>query len=128
MGRFDDDFEVDPGIEESIESMLDYFKELKENAEERVELVNINRMQQMQFAYRVIKHITADKSVKVSYKLHEPSKTMGSIRIEGRSVLFDSPLWFSRIAEFATNTEIYPLEKDKVRVTFTFYGLTDPVE
>ena len=32
------------------------------------------------------------------------------------------------MAEFASNTEIYPLAENKVRMTFTFHGLTAPIE
>ena len=53
---------------------------------------------------------------------------MGSISVEGPMLEFDCPEWFSRVAEFASNTEVYPLAKNKVRMTFTFHGLTKPIE
>ena len=33
-----------------------------------------------------------------------------------------------RVAEFANNMEVYPLVKNRVRLTFTFHGLTKPIE
>ena len=67
-------------------------------------------------------------NVQISYKMYEPFKTMGSITVEGAVLEFDKPEWFARIAEFASNTEIYPLTKNIVRMTFTFHGLTTPIE
>ena len=40
---------------------------------------------------------------------------------------FSNSEWFARSAEFADNTEIYPLENGKVRMTMTFHRLAIPV-
>ena len=40
---------------------------------------------------------------------------------------FDNPEWFARAAEFASNTEVYPLAKNRIRLTFTFHGITTPL-
>mgnify|MGYP000216046892 CR=1 FL=1 len=40
----------------------------------------------------------------------------------------DNPEWFARAAEFASNTEVYPLTKNRIRLTFTFHGITTPIE
>ena len=75
-----------------------------------------------------LRYITKGQNVTVSYKLHEPFKSMGSVSVEGEQLVFDKPEWFARVAEFASNTEVYPLAKQAIRMTFTFHGLTKTIE
>ena len=96
--------------------------------EEKTTVLNPMKLQQMQFAHAALKYITRDSDVEVSYKLNTPFKTMGSISVEGETLAFDKPEWFARVAEFANNMEVYPLVKNRVRLTFTFHGLTKPIE
>lgn len=53
---------------------------------------------------------------------------MGSVFVEGKEIEFQNPEWFSKISKFASNVEVYVLAKNKVRLTFTFHGLTAPIE
>lgn len=82
----------------------------------------------MKFVYSVLKHFAKGTDAVLSYKLCEPFKTMGSVSIEAKQLEFDSPEWFARAAEFASNTEVYPLAKNRIRLTFTFHGITTPIE
>lgn len=84
--------------------------------------------QQMKFVYSVLKHFAKGTDAVLSYKLCEPFKTMGSVSIEAKRLDFDNPEWFARAAEFASNTEVYPLAKNRIRLTFTFHGITTPIE
>jgi len=85
-------------------------------------------MKQFQFTYAALLYLVRDKDVSLSYKLYEPFKTMGSISIEGECVEFNDVVQFTHAAEFASNIEVYPLAKNRVRMTFTFHGLTAPIE
>lgn len=82
----------------------------------------------MKFVYSVLKHFAKGTDAVLSYKLCEPFKTMGSVSIEAKRLDFDNPEWFARAAEFASNTEVYPLAKNRIRLTFTFHGITTPIE
>lgn len=141
----DDEFNFDLGFmsEEEIEAILrgleaaheEAFDELVENIRPDIEAdekapatLNSLRYRQMQFAYAALRYITKDSDIKVSYKLHEPFRSMGSISVEGRVLKFSNPEWFARVAEFADNTEVYPLAKNAVRLTFTFHGLTKKIK
>lgn len=125
---FDMKFMTDAELEQAMDELVESIKDDVNNAENKTTVPNLLRLNQLQFTYAVLKYITKDKDVQLSYKLYEPFKTMGSVTIEGKSLEFDKPEWFARAAEFATNTEIYPLAKDAVRMTFTFHGLATPVE
>jgi len=125
---FDTKFMTDEELEQAFDELIESVRDDVENDERKTTVLNALRLRQLQFAYAVLQYITKDKDVRVSYKLYEPFKTMGSVTVEGSSLEFDKPEWFARVAEFATNTEVYPLKKNEVRMTFTFHGLTAPIE
>lgn len=125
---FDMAFSSDDELMEALDELIDGLRPDIDDEDSKVTVLNTFRLRQIQFAYAALKYITRDMDVAVSYKLNEPYKTMGSISVEGESLEFDKPEWFARVAEFASNTEVYPLTKNRVRLTFTFHGLTKPVE
>lgn len=126
--NFDMEFMTDTELEQAMDELVESVRDNVENDENKTTVLNVLRLKQLQFAYAVLKYITKDKDAQLSYKLYEPFKTMGSITVEGKVLAFDKPEWFARVAEFATNTEIYPLAKNVVRMTFTFHGLTSTIE
>lgn len=115
-------------MERALNELLDALKDNIEADDKKTTVLDGLKLKQIQFAYSVLQYITRGTDAKVSYKLNEPFKTMGSVSVEGPMLEFDCPEWFSRVAEFASNTEVYPLAKNKVRLTFTFHGLTKPIE
>ena len=126
--NFDKAFSSEEEMERALDELVDSLKNDIENDDRKVTMLDAMRFNQIQFAYSVLQYITRDTDAQVSYKLNEPFKTMGSISVEGAALEFDSPEWFARAAEFASNTEVYPLVNGKVRMTFTFHGLSKPVE
>lgn len=128
----DNNFEVkflsDAELEQAMDEVVNGIKDDINKDELRTTILNPLKMEQFKFAYAALQYIMKGKDVQISYKMYEPFKTMGSITVEGAILEFDKPEWFARIAEFASNTEIYPLTKNAVRMTFTFHGLTTPIE
>jgi hypothetical protein len=126
--NFETTFESDDEITAAFDAFVDSVRNDIERDEQKVTMLNTKRMEQLQFTYAMMKYLTKGTDAKLSYKLYEPFKTMGSVSVEGKLLEFDKPEWFARAAEFASNTEVYPLAKNKVRLTFTFHGLTAPIE
>ena len=128
----DNNFEVrfltDAELEKAMDEVVNGIKDDINKDELRTTILNPLKMEQFKFAYAALQYIMKGKNVQISYKMYEPFKTMGSITVEGAVLEFDKPEWFARIAEFASNTEIYPLTKNIVRMTFTFHGLTTAIE
>lgn len=128
----DNNFEVrfltDAELEKAMDEEVNGIKDDINKDELRTTILNPLKLEQFKFAYAALQYIMKGKNVQISYKMYEPFKTMGSITVEGAVLEFDKPEWFARIAEFASNTEIYPLTKNIVRMTFTFHGLTTPIE
>lgn len=125
---FDTTFQSDEEIERFLDEFVESVRDEVETDEEKVTILNGLRLKQLQFTYAVLRYLTKGSDVELSYKLYEPFKTMGSVSVEGKLLEFDKPEWFARAAEFASNTEVYPLTKNRVRLTFTFHGLTSPLE
>lgn len=125
---FDKTFLTDEDLEQSMDDFIEAISQELEDEEWNTTVLDIQKSKQIQFAYSVLKYLTRGSDAVVSYKLHEPFKTMGSVSVEGKSIEFYQPEWFARVAEFASNTEVYPLAKNRVRLTFTFHGLTKPID
>lgn len=118
------DFMTDEEFAQQLDDFLEAINMEIEDDEERIAILDLQKFKQIEFAYSVMKYLTRGTDVVVSYKLNEPFKTMGSVSVEGKLLEFHQPEWFARVAEFASNTEVYPLLKNRVRITFTFHGLT----
>lgn len=119
-----EDFRVDA----EQEQILDAVSALLLAVERQPAVLNVSRYRQMAFAHAVLQKLARDAGdMTLTYKLHQPFKFMGSVSLEGESLEFcNSPL-FSRAAGLADNIEIYPLVNGRVRMTFTFHGLTTPI-
>lgn len=126
------EFEIEFNSDEEVWEMLDNIVVTVGEAvmvdESKPAVLNPIKIQQMQFAYGVLKYLTKGTGAKLTYALNEPFKSMGSISIEGKNLTFTNSEWFARACEFASNTEIYPLANGKVRMTLTFHGLVRPIE
>ena len=121
-------FSSDDELKNAFDELVNGLRPDIENEDSKVTMLDGLRLKQIQFAHATLQYITRGTDTVVSYKLNEPFKTMGSISVEGETLEFDNPEWFARVAKFASNTEVYPLTKNRVRMTFTFHGLTKPVE
>ena len=118
----------DADVEQRMDEIIEKLRPDLEADDAKISVLNDDRMRQLEFTYLVMRYLPQGTDAVVSYKLNEPFKTMGSVSVEGKSLEFDNPKWFSRAAEFASNTEVYPLANDRVRLTFTFHGLTKLVQ
>lgn len=126
--NFDLHFTSDEDIQRLLDGFVDGMQDMVAEEEGKVTIINPLRLAQIKFTYSVMKYLTRDTDAEVTYKLNEPFKTMGSVSVEGKVLEFTGSKWFARAAEFASNTEVYPLAKNRVRLTFTFHGLTAPIE
>ncbi len=128
----DENFNFENMTEEDEEAELDafvnYLGELIERDERRTRILNVERIHQFLTAFKILKRITKGSDIVLSHKLNEPYPSMGSISIEGRTIDFDDAEQFAVAAELASNTEVYPLTKNAVRMTFTFHGITKPID
>ncbi len=125
--EFEREFMNDEDVEEELDAILESVRDDLEAEEAQPTVLSPIRFRQMQFVYAVLKYITRETNANITYELQKPFKSMGSIAVEGRLLEFDKPEWFARAAEFANSTDIYPLSSNKVRIEYTFHGLTIPM-
>ena len=126
--NFDFQFTSEEDIRHLLDGFVEGMQDMVAEDEGKTTIINPLRLAQIKFTYSVMKYLTRDTDAEVTYKLNEPFKTMGSVSVEGKVLEFAGFKWFTRAAEFASNTEVYPLAKNRVRLTFTFHGLTAPIE
>ena len=126
--NFDFQFTSEEDIQHLLDGFVEGMQDMVAEDEGKITIINPLRLAQIKFTYSVMKYLTRDTDAEVTYKLNEPFKTMGSVSVEGKVLEFAGSKWFARAAEFASNTEVYPLAKNRVRLTFTFHGLTAPIE
>lgn len=95
--------------------------------ESRQCIVNPQRLQEFQEAYRILETIAEENGALLTYKLHEPFKSMGSISLQGADLVFENPEALAKAISLASNMEVYPLTDGTIRMGFAFHGLTQPI-
>ena len=125
---FESEYASDSEIEEAMDSLVISVANDIAQDESRTSIINPYRMQQLLYTYKVTKYLMKGTSAKVTYKLHEPYQSMGSVSVTGKDIEFKKVSWFLRAAELASNYEVYPKTDGTVCMTFTFHGITTPIE
>lgn len=125
---FESEYASDSEIEEAMDSLVISVANDIAQDESRTSIINPYRMQQLLYTYKVMKYLMKGTSAKVTYKLHEPYQSMGSVSVTGKDIEFKNVSWFIRAAELASNYEVYPKTDGTVCMTFTFHGITTPIE
>lgn len=122
------EFQTEEEAEKALDELAASAGEVIMEEDGKTSLLDPLRMEQMKFCHSILAFLTKDKPVKLTYRLHESFQSMGSISLEGERIAFEGAKWILRVAEFANNMDVYPLAKNAVRITFTFLGLTRPIE
>ncbi len=125
---FESEYASDSEIEEAMDSLVISVANDIAQDESRTSIINPYRMQQLLYTYKVMKYLMKGTSAKVTYKLHEPYQSMGSVSVTGKDIEFKKVSWFLGAAELASNYEVYPKTDGTVCMTFTFHGMTTPIE
>lgn len=125
---FDTEFMTDDEIEEMMDGLILDIAYTAAEEDRRTAIINMPRIQQVLLAYNALKYMTKGKNVKVTYKLQSPYKNVGCVTVTGSDLLFDKSDWFVKIAGIASNLDIYPRKDRTVRMDFSFYGLTIPID
>lgn len=125
---FESEYASDSEIEEAMDSLVISVANDIAQDESSTSIINPYRMQQLLYTYKVMKYLMKGTSAKVTYKLHEPYQSMGSVSVTGKDIEFKKVSWFLRAAELASNYEVYPKTDGTVCMTFTFHGITTPIE
>lgn len=110
------------------EKWLDNLTKIIREQEAGPQILDVKRVQEMQLAEEVIKKEVMGEDVEFFCEVNKPFLSMGSISVEGKILAVADPDWFHVVAGLASNMEIYPLTNGKIRMTFTFHGLTKSIQ
>lgn len=121
--RKDEDFDE---IFAEFDAFVESIAELRADS---VSIMNYPKVQAMRFACAAIQKVLRESGcdAKVICKQSELAPDVGMVCVEGNEIDIRNMEWFCRAAEFADNTEVYPLKGDKIRMTFGFNRLLSPL-
>lgn len=126
---FDTEFMTDEEVENMLDSIVTTVATVAAIDDGKTSVINPYKIRQVLYTYKVLKYLVKDtKSAKVSYELHKPYKSTGSVSVIGRNLSFRKPEWFMQAVELANNFEVYPKIDGTVQMNFTFHGLTKSFE
>ena len=126
---FDTEFMTDDEVEQMLDSIVTTVAEEVVVDNSKTSIINPYKIQQVLYTYKVLKYLLKEtKGTNVSYELHEPFRSMGSVSVVGKNLVFRKPEWFMKAVELANNFEVYPRTDGTVQMNFTFHGLTRPIE
>lgn len=125
---FNEEFSADGEAESAMDSLVIALGEAVAEDESRMSIINPMKLRQISLAYKVLKYIMRGTDAKVTYQLHQPFHSTGFVSVVGKEIRFQHPTWMVKLAELASNVEVYPLTGGNVRLNYTFHGLTRPIE
>ena len=126
---FDTEFMTDEEVEDMLDSIVTTVTTEIVIDDNKTSVINPYKIQQVLYTYKVLKYLMkGNKGAKISYELHKPYKSIGSVSVVGRNLVFRKPEWFMKAVELANNFEVYPKTDGTVQMNFTFHGLTNPIE
>ena len=122
------DFETEFISEEEANTMLNsIIEEIGKEAEiedNQDAIIVPNKVRAVLYTCKVLKYLTRGTGAKVTYKLNEPYKSMGSVSVVGKDLSFCDSEGFVAAAKLASNLNIYPKTNGTTQIDFTFHGLT----
>ncbi len=125
---FDREFEDDDEVSEAQNFLVMTLARDALEEDKRTQIINPFVMQHIAYTYKLLKYLTKGTGAKVTYKLHEPYKSMGFVTVSGKNIAIDKPEWFMKSLELASNFEVYPKADGTTEMNFTFHGLTKNIE
>lgn len=86
-------------------------------------VIDPQRMAEFREAYHILQSIAEENGALLTYQLHEPLKSMGSITLQGADLTFEKPALLAQALVLADSVEVYPLTDGNVRAELTFHRL-----
>lgn len=126
--KADIEFSTDEEVDEMLDDILRSLGEQIIAEDNKTAMINPIKAQQVMYTYKLLKYLTKNTGAKVTYELYSPLKSMGSVTVVGKNIVFQQHNWFFKAIEFASNFEAYPKLDGTVEMNFTFHGLTKPIE
>ena len=98
-----------------------------EEEEARPAIINPVGMARIMEAYRILADSMEELGAEVTYELHEPLKSFGSINITSSDYIITNTEEFGRAVLLASNCEVYARTDGNICISLGFHGLTKPI-
>ena len=115
-------------MDEEADAVILALGEIIQAEDSKAAIINPQKIAQMKLCYELIQKLLVSPDVELSYHLHEPFKSTGSIILEADKFIFRHPKILRFVSMLASNMECYPVVNGRVRIAFAFDGLTIPIE
>lgn len=125
--NFDKDFDSEEEAMASVDEVMMRIASDVSKDESGTSVVIPERVKQIESAYKTMRLIAKGKNVDITYELNAPYTSMGSVSVTGKEVVITNPALFAKVAEMASNFEVYPKTNGTVQMDFTFHNLTRKV-
>ena len=99
-----------------------------EKEDEKVHVLNFECFEKLKSVYELLKKAFDKQDVEISYQLHVPYKSSGSITVCGEDLVASDAIILARAIELIPNIDIYPTSRGNVRMTFSVNDLAVPIE
>lgn len=114
--------------EEELDALIEAVGDLIREDELKTAVIVPKKYEDIKRTYAMLEYIIKGKDASLDYVFNQPFKSMGVISVEAKELIFDNPELFSKVSELADSVDVYPLTSGKLRMEFTFHGLTRPIE
>lgn len=125
---FENEFMSDEDVEEMLDNLTDLIGEQAEAEDNKNAMINPMKIKAVMYTYNVLKYMTKAMEAKVTYKLNEPYKSMGSVSVVGKDLMFGNPQWLLIASKLSSSFNVYPKTDGTIQMDFTFHGLTTTFE
>lgn len=125
---FSKEFTNDTDVENALSDIMASVARAVQTEDNRAQVTNPAIFQNLAFVYKVMRYLVKGTSAKVTYKLNEPYKSMGSVTVLCKNIKFNKPDWLIKAIGLSSNFEVYPKTDGTVEMNFTFHNLTIPIE
>lgn len=121
---YEDEFEID----EETDAYILALGELLKEEDEKLHVINIEAVERMKLAFKLVKKAFEGEKVEITYKLHEPFKSCGSITASGHIITATDAKALARAIELIPNVDIYPTVDGVIYFSLAVNDLTIPIE
>ena len=80
----------------------------------RLAVLNLRRFQEMKQCYELIENLLLTPGTDISYRLHEPLKSMGSISLEADNFIFKEPEYLKMASLIASDMDSFSWDEGRL--------------
>jgi len=103
-------------------------KQMIDDDEKRAAIINPFKVRGINASYEVLKKMLRGSGASVNMSIGDHYKSMGTITIIGKEMVFSEPRLLAAIMKTASNTDIYPKTDGTIVIDITYHGITTPIE